>query len=106
MSTHDTVAAEAGRIRLGEHFCSFEEFDRCLDSLAVMNGHAMSRYRTGDTRCIRVCRFGKLARSSAHEGSVKAKGNPEDMPDTVFKPSDDDNVVPIDNVDATISTSQ
>jgi hypothetical protein len=66
---------------LGEHFNSFSEFDRCLDSLAVMNGRAMSRYRTGQTRCIRVCRFGKLARQ--HSKQQENQENPGQIPDIV-----------------------
>lgn len=56
------VSKEAARIRLGEIFVSFAEFDRCLQSWGVLNGRASHRYATRSDRAIRVCRFGKTVR--------------------------------------------
>lgn len=81
MSPFLSVAAEAARIKMGEQFHTFEDFDRCLDSLAVMNGRAMSRYKTFADRCIRVCRFGRLTRAK-HPNCDEEPGDENSHDDT------------------------
>jgi hypothetical protein len=57
------VEQEAARIKLGEYFLDFKEFDRCLRSWSVLNGRGYYKYATKPRFRVRVCRFGKTSRS-------------------------------------------
>lgn len=67
-----TVKQEGSRIRLGEHFTCFQDFDRCLDSWCFVNGRSAARLKTKKTHCVRVCRFGDTVRP-AWRTKVKKK---------------------------------
>lgn len=66
------VEAEAARIRKGERFNNFQEFDRCLDSWAVMNGRVVYRLKTFPHFVTRVCRFNKLVPKTCKHGNDNA----------------------------------
>jgi hypothetical protein len=51
----DEIQVEAKRIRLGEEFDTFEEFDRCLHSWSVREGRAYHKFKTKFDCLVRVC---------------------------------------------------
>ncbi|CAM6100996.1 unnamed protein product [Calypogeia fissa] len=72
--TAEEVEAEAARICLGQQFDNFDEFDRCMDSWAVIHGRIVARLKTQLTHCVRVCRFGKIIKKIYKKTSDKEPG--------------------------------
>lgn len=64
---------EAGKIRLGQHFSTFKEFDRCMDLYGVIHGRATAKYATKHGQGVRVCHFGMTNRSSSSSPSNQFK---------------------------------
>lgn len=56
----DEVQTEAKRIRLGDNFDSFEEFDRCLHSWGVIECRAYYKFKTKFNCLVRVCQYGSI----------------------------------------------
>jgi hypothetical protein len=67
------VEQEAARIKLGELFLNFNEFDRCLRSWSVLNGRQYYKYATKPRYRVRVCRFGKTSRSKVQKSVLAGK---------------------------------
>lgn len=76
---------EAGKITLGQHFASFRDFDRCMDSYGgdrcmdsygVIHGQAAAKYATKHGHAIRVCRFGMTTRTASTRPSTHKKMEP------------------------------
>lgn len=77
-SPHE-VFSEATRIRVGEVFGYFEEFDRCLDSFDVQIGKGSHRLWTKASFYNRVCKSGWTIRKAWKAGRAppdETKGDP------------------------------
>lgn len=69
----DAVQQEAERIKPGALFQTIYDFDRCIDSWAVIHHRAVARYRTTPDLAIRSCRFGRTVRKFSRK-TVKPGG--------------------------------
>lgn len=56
------VEREVGQIKMGDHFTSLAEFERCLYSLCVLNGRKTHALKTQKEYQLRVCPFGGRVR--------------------------------------------
>ncbi|KAL3694220.1 hypothetical protein R1sor_007871 [Riccia sorocarpa] len=56
------VEEAAGRIRFGEVFASFNEFELCLDCWCVVNMRASHKFKRNPDCRVRICRYGLPAR--------------------------------------------
>ncbi|KAL3688338.1 hypothetical protein R1sor_014647 [Riccia sorocarpa] len=56
--TLQEVEAAAGRIKEGEVFTCFKEFDFCADCWCVMNMRSSVKFKTKSSMRVRVCRYG------------------------------------------------
>lgn len=89
------VEAEAARIHLGERFNNFEDFDRCLDSWAVMHGCVVYKLKTCYNFRTRVCRFSKYVCRFSKKSSESDKFLPN-SPEYCSATSEDED----ENVDS------
>ncbi|KAL3687931.1 hypothetical protein R1sor_014240 [Riccia sorocarpa] len=60
--TLQEVEAAAGRIKEGEVFTCFKEFDFCVDCWCVMNMRSSVKFKTKSIMRVRVCIYGLLVR--------------------------------------------
>ncbi|KAL3680918.1 hypothetical protein R1sor_023874 [Riccia sorocarpa] len=58
----NAVEEAAGRIRFGEVFASFNEFELCLDCWCVVNMRASHKFKRNPDCRVRICRYGLPAR--------------------------------------------
>lgn len=67
------VEGEVARIKMGDHFTSLKQFERCLQSLCVLTGRKMHSVETQKHYQLCVCPFGGRARRPWRHG---ARGHP------------------------------
>lgn len=73
------VEGEASKIRIGQYFKTFRDFDRCLDSYCVLKGRVAARYATKHTHAVRVCRFGPTKRNPKGKSSQGGSDENQDV---------------------------
>ncbi|KAL3684655.1 hypothetical protein R1sor_002677 [Riccia sorocarpa] len=62
VKTLHEVEEATGRIRFGEVFASFKEFELCLDCWCVVNMRASHKFKRNPDCRVRICRYGLPAR--------------------------------------------
>lgn len=75
------VQVEAEKIRLGQRFDTFRDFDRCMDSYGVIHGRAAAKYATKHGHAVRVCHFGMTNRPAPRTCANHFKMNDPNHPE-------------------------
>lgn len=53
----EEVQREAARIKKGEYFTSFKDFQRCLDSWCILGGRSSKKVKSKKDCLVRICHF-------------------------------------------------
>ncbi|KAL3701189.1 hypothetical protein R1sor_019211 [Riccia sorocarpa] len=75
--TLQEVESAASRVRFGEVFSSFKEFEFSVDCWCVINMRSNSKFKTKSNMRVRVCRFGLAVRKKGMGNIREWHGNSE-----------------------------
>ncbi|KAL3698357.1 hypothetical protein R1sor_012433 [Riccia sorocarpa] len=78
--TLQEVESAASRVRFGEIFSSFKEFEFSVDCWCVINMRSSSKFKTKSNMRVRVCRFGLAVRNKGMGNIREWPGNSESQP--------------------------
>ncbi|KAL3678780.1 hypothetical protein R1sor_021736 [Riccia sorocarpa] len=78
--TLQEVESAASRVRFGEVFSSFKEFEFSVDCWCVINMRSSSKFKTKSNMRVRVCRFGLAVRKKGMGNIREWPGNSESQP--------------------------
>ncbi|KAL3686239.1 hypothetical protein R1sor_004261 [Riccia sorocarpa] len=78
--TLQEVESASSRVRFGEVFSSFKEFEFSVDCWCVINMRSSSKFKTKSNMRVRVCRFGLAVRKKGMGNIREWPGNSESQP--------------------------